>query len=57
MLGQGELLRLELREDFDPVAVSKGLKPAYRNDKDNTIDKNMKPGAIARRQKGCGKIK
>jgi len=57
MLGQGELLRLELREDFDPVAVSKSFKLRIKSEEDSTADKSLKPGAIARRPKGCAKIK
>lgn len=58
MLGQGELLRLETIEGFDPLVVLKTLAPKSRLHRENSCDKNQKPGSLfARRQKGAGKMK
>lgn len=57
MLGQGELLRLEIPEGFDALAVLKTLAPKSRIERDSAVDKNNKPGLFSRRQKGSGKMK
>ncbi|ODN00515.1 Histone-lysine N-methyltransferase 2C, partial [Orchesella cincta] len=57
MLGQGDLLRLEIPEGFDPVAVSSGLTVKGKLEKDVNSEKSLKPGFSCRRQKGAGKMK
>lgn len=58
MLGQGELLRLEISEGFDPVAAAKGLTVIRKGESVCASDKCQKPGGLfARRQKGSGKMK
>jgi hypothetical protein len=51
MLGQGDLIRLEIPVGFDPQSVSKGLI-ASRIEKENSSDKSPKFNSSARRSKG-----
>lgn len=52
MLGQGDLLRIEIPEGFDPAAVSAGLTLKVKSEKDINNEKAHKPGFSCRRQKG-----
>ena len=57
MLGQGDLIRLEIPNGFDPQSVSKGLSVSSKSEKDNSSDRSPKNNNFfARRQKGV-KIK
>ncbi|CAG7629500.1 unnamed protein product [Allacma fusca] len=56
MLGQGELIRLEIPIGFDPQSVSRGLSTSFKNEKDNSSDRSPKPNFSSRRSKGV-KIK
>ena len=51
MLGQGELLRLEIPVGFDPQSVSKGLI-ASKIETENSSDKSPKLNSSTRRLKG-----
>lgn len=57
ILGQGDLLRIEIPEGFDPVAVSSGLTVKSKTEKDSSNEKINKQGFSCRRQKGSAKIK
>lgn len=56
MLGQGDMLRIEIPEGFDPVAVATRLTLKNKTEKDVNNEKAHKTFSC-RRQKGGGKMK
>ena len=57
MLGQGELMRFEIPNGFDPHSVSKGLIISSRSEKDNSSDRSPKQNNFSSRRIKGAKVK
>jgi len=57
MLGQGELLRIEIAPGFDPHSVAKGLTIKCKNERDSSLERSQKSNLSFRRLKGGNKMK